>query len=493
MMNKPLPVAPVRGLRTRLAVLMLASLALGVGLVPNPASAGAPSSNRATRLTPAPQSTPGSTFGEEEPCEVAVVRHAPKISGTVDGTIRQLLPESVNLGGSATILGDLLIPGLPTVKVNGSPAYQGTIDDTGADTPTNHKVAISGQTQLRHVVRRVDAIAMPTVDSPDAPTGTLDLHFTEPGQSVSDWADVRNLTLSGMADIVAVPPGSYGSFRANSGTGFVLGVEGATEPSEYSFQELTFGGHGVLQVAGPVIVTLGSGLTLNASAGDHENPEWLQLNVASGDVTLNGGSQLTGIVTAPNGAVVIHGNSILCGRVTADRLTVVGEGVLVCCAGDPGDPPDPPPPTIVIPFQSVWRYKVFPHDGEPAGWQAVNFDDSTWDIGGAAFASGGNCGLQSTKVTDWPIVTDIVIRKTFELPAGVHTLRISGSVDNDVQIYLNGFLVTDWVTHEGCPQYDDFMFLAPAGSWNEGTNLIAIRARDRHTESFLDFQVSFND
>ena len=132
-------------------------------------------------------------------CETVIVRHAPQISGTVDGTIRQLLPESTSINGSGVVTGDLLIPGSPTVRLNGNPDYDGTVDETGATSPTNHRVTLNGNAQLRHTIRRVDAIPMPTVAAPTAPTGVLDVTFTNPSQTVGSWADVRNLTLSGQA------------------------------------------------------------------------------------------------------------------------------------------------------------------------------------------------------------------------------------------------------------------------------------------------------
>src|SRR4051812_32601766 len=49
----------------------------------------------------------------------ALVRHAPSLNGTVDGSIQQLAAESVTLNGGATISLDLFVPGTPTVVLNG--------------------------------------------------------------------------------------------------------------------------------------------------------------------------------------------------------------------------------------------------------------------------------------------------------------------------------------------------------------------------------------
>jgi hypothetical protein len=73
---------------------------------------------------------------------------------------------------------------------------------------------------------------------------------------------------------------------------------------------------------GPVIVNLASGLSLNGSMGNPAHPEWLELNVAAGGVTLNGNVILSGAVLAPSGTVTVNGNSTLSGSVISDRLTL---------------------------------------------------------------------------------------------------------------------------------------------------------------------------
>src|SRR4051812_45952782 len=45
----------------------------------------------------------------------ALVRHAPSLSGSVDGSVQQMTGEPVSLNGGAAISGDLLVPGLPVV------------------------------------------------------------------------------------------------------------------------------------------------------------------------------------------------------------------------------------------------------------------------------------------------------------------------------------------------------------------------------------------
>ena len=61
---------------------------------------------------------------------------------------------------------------------------------------------------------------------------------------------------------------------------------------------------------------------------DELEPLWLTLKIASGSVTLKGGSSLSGVVIAPTGAVEIAGNSKLTGSVFCDKLTINSNGIL---------------------------------------------------------------------------------------------------------------------------------------------------------------------
>lgn len=422
--------------------------------------------------------------------QVAMVRHAPTIAGMVSGSMRMLLPENATIAGSAVIKGDLLIPGMPRVRLVGRPDYGGTMDDSGYAQPTNHLVTLGGQACLRHVMRCVDPLMMPTVDTPPAPQGMEDYVLTRPEQCIRMWGTVRDVTLSGDAVACAVPPGNYRNFRADAGTGFILGTAGSTIPTHYSFESLAMSGQTALQVVGPVVVTVSTGTTLGGSAGNAANPTWLKLQILTGDLTLNAGSSLNAFVAAPRSSVFINSNAMLVGFVASDRLWVGSGGVISGAAAGP----DPEVPTEIFGYQSLWRYKIFASQDEvPEGWEEADFKATGWISGRGAFASGGYCDLQVTRQTDWPVNSVIAIRKSFRLPIGVTSLRISGTVDNDVQIFLNGRLITDWVTHDGCAQPDDLSFTAPAGSYHSGLNVIAIRAQDAGDQSFLDYRVSINE
>ncbi|HVU32230.1 MAG TPA: chitobiase/beta-hexosaminidase C-terminal domain-containing protein [Opitutaceae bacterium] len=264
----------------------------------------------------------GTTSGILTITTTALVRHAPTINGAVDGSVQVIEGENVALNGGASISGDLLAAGTPSVRVNGHPTFDGVIDASGLESPGSYQIMLNGGVSLRHIVRRVDPVTMATVAAPPSPVGTRDVTLDHAGQGAGDFTTVRNLTLNGQVGVVSVPPGSYGQLTANGGSGFQLGVAGATEPSVYNLRGLTLNGGAVIQVVGPVVVVVGNPVTFNGSAGTSTHPEWLELQVATGGVTLNGGVSFAGNVLAPAGAVIINGGSKLVGSVICDRLTV---------------------------------------------------------------------------------------------------------------------------------------------------------------------------
>ena len=126
--------------------------------------------------------------------------------------------------------------------------------------------------------------------------------------------------------------------------------------------------------------------------------------------------------------------------------------------------------------------------GSGAGFEAIDFDDSTWSTGAASFGFG--CG--TTEGTSWPTDTDILLRKHLHVPEGTAGVTVAAVVDNDVQIFLNGVDVSGGLqVHEGCADYSDpFVFSVPREVLRAGDNLLAVRGRDRGTVSFLDIQIS---
>lgn len=255
----------------------------------------------------------------------ALVRHAPAINGEIDGSVQVLLPESVTLNSKSVVTGDLLVPGTPRLVLNGRPTFGGAIEGPGVSTPTSHAVTLNSA-RLRHLVRRIDAGVMPAVHAPPAPAGTRNVTLNNATQSAGDFATIRNLTLNSNVGTVVVPAGTYGGFVVNGGSALRLGVAGATTPAVYNLQALTLNSKARVEVVGPVIVNVAGAVMLNGSMGENAHPEWLELNVAQGSVTLNSNVTLSGFVVAPQGTVTVNGGAVLQGGVASDRLTLNSNG-----------------------------------------------------------------------------------------------------------------------------------------------------------------------
>jgi len=259
---------------------------------------------------------------------IALVRHAPVVNGTIDGSIQQIAAESDTLNGGALITGDWLVPGEPVVRVNGRPMFAGTVDGSGNVAPSNFQITLNGSSSLRHIVRRTDGVLFPVVSSPPQPAGTRSVTVNSRTDSVGSFSTLKALTLNGSVGQFAIPPGSYGDLTANGGSGFTLGVAGAKSPSVYNIQHLTLNSQAQIQVIGPVVLTIANGLSANGDIGATSHPEWLTLQLYSVGLTLNGGASVYAYVITPNGTVTVNGNSVLTGGVVCDRLIINGGGLL---------------------------------------------------------------------------------------------------------------------------------------------------------------------
>jgi len=139
---------------------------------------------------------------------------------------------------------------------------------------------------------------------------------------------------------------------------------------------------------------------------------------------------------------------------------------------------------LVPPASSGWRAKNVPHDEIPS-FAGVAFDDGSWQTSSSPFAmSDLGCGYTSS--TDWPLNTDMLVRRLVFVPAP-SVLQISVAVDNDVQVFLNGMPVGDRGVYDGCDstfRHHKTVDVPMAGSY-----LLAVRGIDRGGASYLDVKV----
>ena len=173
----------------------------------------------------------------------------------------------------------------------------------------------------------------------------------------------------------------------------------------------------------------------------------------------------------------------------------------------------------LVPYGASYLYQIGAYDFS-SGFQAPDYSTTTgWTTGSGAFGSLGStaCPIFSDTQfplrTNWPTLTDLLLRKTFSLPAGWSTpLTVSAAIDNDVIVYVNGHPLTldgsgnplysfpangnysfdpasGFVSHENCAQRGELTFTVPASYLVTGDNVLAIRARDRGSVDYLDVEV----
>ncbi len=356
--------------------------------------------------------------------KIAVVRHAPTLnSGRVEGSLWQLLPEDVQFDGNDTITTDLLVPGTPVVLHSHPASYAGTLVGSENPDPTNYTITIKGNSTLRHVVARTNPIELEVVNAPPPPAGTRDVSINKASETIGDPATLRNLSISGNAGTVAVPPGTYGSFSASGRNVLVFGVANSQTPTIYNLEELTLTGSSELRLAGPVVLTVKNRVTLTGSTlGAADDPKRLLLRIATpltdGEDALKvaGNAVLYGIVRAPQGTITITGSGRVRGTVSCNYLFVNGNGVLQITESDLPSPPVNRPPivdaggdqSITLPTNTVSLNGTATDDGLPQGsvlqlnWSvvsgpgAVTFSDPTKAISTATFTTAGQYVLKLT-------------------------------------------------------------------------------------------------
>ncbi|HEY8902768.1 MAG TPA: hypothetical protein VIM48_03615, partial [Chthoniobacterales bacterium] len=268
------------------------------------------------------------------------------INGSYTGSLILSNPQNFNFNSGARISkGNLYVAGTPSIVYNGGivegrqflpdgteviPATdtRTVVDLNGSVDPSNYKIILnSGSDIAGKIYRRTTTFTMPTVPQPPGPNNNNNLNVNSPLSSPVDPTQYANVNLNNGAGSVTLSPGNYGNISAGSGTTLVLGTAGATTPSVYNFQGLTLNSNSTLQVVGPVILNIDQNININNGVvmGNSAHPEWLDLNIYSGNFQINSSAAAYAEVTAPNSSVNLSGT--FQGGVIANYLTINGNGV----------------------------------------------------------------------------------------------------------------------------------------------------------------------
>lgn len=264
--------------------------------------------------------------------DAVVSRHKPTLnSGRIDGTLRVLLPESFTLNGNTQITSDLFLPGSPNITTGGGSQYSGTVNDGGSAAPTDYTLTLSGGISLPGKIHtQVDAIQLPDFpNSVPAASGTrtVTVNSQSATANIGNWQTVRDLNVTGAHITIDVPPGNYGTFTVNGNSQLRFSA------GTYNFANtFNLDGSATVQTTGLVTINVGQNLIINSGAvvlGSYTSPGDLNVNVLGATVSINGSSQVTGLLHAYNANATVSGTAQVRGQVIANALTLNGSGKVI--------------------------------------------------------------------------------------------------------------------------------------------------------------------
>ena len=127
----------------------------------------------------------------------------------------------------------------------------------------------------------------------------------------------------------------------------------------------------------------------------------------------------------------------------------------------------------------TWRYAT---TAPPPGWFETGFDDRSWQNGTSGF---GVPGTRFANVgTDWR-TSDIWLRRTVTIPAGVKAPLLRVFHDDDTKVYLNGVLAADLPGANAGFAYVP-LSAAARQALRPGQNVIAIHTHQTRGGQFID-------
>ena len=149
--------------------------------------------------------------------------------------------------------------------------------------------------------------------------------------------------------------------------------------------------------------------------------------------------------------------------------------------------------TVALDYESTgWSYDEVAH-GAIDGFEQAGFDASNWSVGAAGFGTtDGICSWNNSSQvgTNWDPNTDMLLRHTITLPAGATNVHVTGTVDNNADVYLNGDLIGS--AQSGNCQSDAINMDVSGPLTKVGSNLLAIRASDQGDADYIDIRVTYD-
>lgn len=229
------------------------------------------------------------------------------ILASADGSV----PPSITFGNNSELDGDIYAPGTPNVfEGRNRLSTNRIIDLDGPVEPSGYTITVDKSGWTNNVYRRITPVTMPAVS---LPTG---------------------LTNQGTATSGTLQPGYYSAVNVPNNGKITLGVAGQT--TVYQFDNFDLGNGAVVEVLGPVVLTLNPGAGQVVDIGNNtaivignvDHPEWLQLRMYTGNFELGQKATLYSTILNPNGSVTFLNESRFTGGVTARNLFVVNGAIV---------------------------------------------------------------------------------------------------------------------------------------------------------------------
>lgn len=237
-----------------------------------------------------------------------VARHGVTVQGTVEGAVLALEDTAVvTVERGAVVTGDLIAPA-------GKGAEKSRVSSQA-------KIAIADSAAIKGKQRVVSGFEIPRTRNPRAPQGKKVSILQTPAGDEPDFKDTKDFTINHAKRELSIPPGAYGDLTVTNGR-VILGEQGSIGATHYDFQSITVRPNARIDLAGPVIITVGSMGKLQGSLGNSDYANWLDLRVAEGDFDLEGSSEVHGVITATTSAVTLGKGAKLRGGLVCDRATV---------------------------------------------------------------------------------------------------------------------------------------------------------------------------
>ncbi len=448
--------------------------------------------------------------------DAAVSRHKPALNaGRIEGSLRVFSGETYAINTPFQLTGDLYAVGNPQIVVGGGASHGGLLDDGGSATPSNYSITLNGGLVLPGKIhRRADALALPT-DIPTSvptPTATRTVNINTPADvnTIGAWNTVRDLNVTPANLVINVPPGNYRTFSINSASrlNFTAG--------SYNFSgTINLNGGASIQTTGRVDINIGQAFNLNQGSiipGANTLPGDVHVNaISTAGCTLNGNSQVTGLIRCPNSNFNLNGTyPVVTGQVIANYLNINTGKITGNASTTP--PPDTTLPTVAITSpanNSTTTSSLITVSGtasdpgtSPSGIAQVtvnnapatfNVANGTWTIANVALAPGANtitaratdnAGNLSTpqsitvaRQTDTTAPTVAIASPANNSTTEAETITVSGTMSDSGA----GASGVAQVTVNGVPA----LLNVPAGTWSLsnfslglGNNSIAAQAVD---------------